>query len=405
MTTRSFVLFDGEERRSLLPFTYTRAVADIRIGILTIREKWEIALQQTPEIWAHAHVRPKYPFTGGGANIYINAAFLPHASLTEQIASLPEGESLISNDGRLIALHPGNPISTLNHLYMTGQTLKKRHWNEPVVGLKYPWDIFRNNGQVIKEDISALKLEPNGELLLADNKVLHPENIYVAEGAKANWSMLNATDGPIYLGADSEIMEGSIIRGAFALCAHAGVKMGAKIYGDTTIGPFSKVGGEIGNSVIFGFTNKGHDGYLGNSVLGEWCNLGADTNNSNLKNNYSTVKAWSYAELDEISTGLQFCGLMMGDHSKCSINTMFNTGTVVGVSANIFGGGFPPKFIPSFSWGGAQGFEIYAFEKALDTAERVMARRNMALSEVDKQILWQVFEDSQSFRKDRVKGK
>lgn len=215
--------------------------------------------------------------------------------------------------------------------------------------------------------------------------------------------MFNAADGPIYLGPDADVMEGSIIKGRVAICEHAQVKMGTKLYGDSTIGPYSRVGGEVSNSVLLGYSNKGHDGFLGNSVLGEWCNLGADTNNSNLKNNYSTVKSWSYSAGKEISTGLQFCGLMMGDHSKCGINTMFNTGTVVGVAANIFGGGFPPKFIPSFSWGGAEGFEIYQFEKAIETADRVMQRRGKTLTDADRQILWQVFEESETYRKSHLR--
>lgn len=399
MAKQNFVLFDGEERASLLPFTYTRAIADIRLGILTIKEKWQLALDSTCDIWSHAHLTPKYPFTPKGNSTFINAAILPTPDLAEAVASLPEGHSLLSASGKVIAIKPDKAVSTLNHLYMLSKTLAKTTWAPSINALQHPWNIFSYNGEEIKKDISALRLEANGEILAGDNKIKNPENIYVAEGAKATWAMLNASEGPIYLGADSEVMEGSIIKGSFALCEHSSIKMGAKIYGDTTVGPYSKVGGEVGNSVIMGYSNKGHDGYLGNSVLGEWCNLGADTNNSNLKNNYSTVKAWSYPHAAEISTGLQFCGLLMGDHSKCGINTMFNTGTVVGVSANIFGGGFPPKFIPSFSWGGADGFEVYAFEKAVETTKRVMERRKIAFTDVDQQILWQVFEDSNSFRK------
>ena len=399
MAKIQFVLFDGEERNSLLPFTYTRAIADIRVGILTIKEKWERLLGTACDIYAHQYLQRKYPFTPKSDIIYINAAVLPDADLTDAVANLPLGKGLISDSGKIIALHPDQGVSTLNHLYILSKTTVKQSWPNKISILQHPWNIFTLNGEQIRQDIKTLKLEPNGEQLSGDNKLLHPENIYIEAGAKATWAMLNATDGPIYLGKDSEIMEGAIIKGSFALGEHASVKMGAKIYGDTTIGPHSKAGGEIGNSVIFGYSNKGHDGYLGNSVLGEWCNLGADTNNSNLKNNYSPVKAWSYSAGTEISTGLQFCGLIMGDHSKCGINTMFNTGTVVGVSANIYGGGFPPKFIPSFSWGGAEGLVPYEFEKAIETAARVMARRGMTLSDQDQQILWQVFEDSSIFRK------
>lgn len=399
MANIQFVLFDGEERQSLLPFTYTRAVADIRIGILKIYEKWNIALQESCNILSHHYLQLKYPFTAKSEAIFINAAVLPDKDITDSILSLEAGHALTAPNGKVIAIRPEQHISTLNHLYMLGKTLKKEVYTHTYTALQNPWDIFTYNGAQVQADVKALKLEPNGHLLEKDNKVLNPENIYVEEGATALWAMLNADKGPIYLGKDSEVMEGAIIKGNTALCEYSSIKMGAKIYGDTTIGPHSKVGGEIGNSVIFGYSNKGHDGYLGNSVLGEWCNLGADTNNSNLKNNYSAVKAWSYPAAKEINTGLQFCGLMMGDHSKCGINTMFNTGTVVGVSANIYGGGFPPKFIPSFSWGGSDGLVPYEFEKAVETAQKVMARRNITLTDIEQQILWQVFEDSSIFRK------
>lgn len=398
MANTQFVLYDGEERSHLLPFTYTRAIADIRIGILTIREKWNIALNQSIDIFAHQYLQLKYPLNISSDVIFINASVLPTENLVDQIIDLKANQVLTHPSGKVIALRPEQNVSTLNHLHILSKTLTKVETTAEYSYLQYPWDIFTHNGQQIKADIRWMKLEPNGHLLESDNKVLHPENIYVEEGAQALWSMLNASAGPVYLGKNSEVMEGAIIKGPFALCEHSSVKMGAKIYGDTTIGPHSKVGGEIGNSVIFGYSNKGHDGYLGNSVLGEWCNLGADTNNSNLKNNYSTVKAWSYPAGKEISTGLQFCGLMMGDHSKCGINTMFNTGTVVGVSANIYGGGFPDKFIPSFSWGGSDGMVPYNFEKAIETVQKVMQRRNLSLSDIDQQILWQVFEDSSIFR-------
>lgn len=399
MANLQFVLFDGEERQSLLPFTYTRAIADIRIGILRIHEKWNLALNTACDIFAHQYLQLKYPFTPKSETVFINASVLPDTDVTDSILALQSGNALVAENGKVIAIRPEQNISTLNHLHMLGKTIHKQVYKQNYTAIVFPWDIFTHNGAQIQSDIKLMKLEPNGHLLEKDNKILHPENIYVEEGATAIWSMLNASKGPIYLGKDSEVMEGAIIKGNFALCEHSSVKMGAKIYGDTTIGPHSKVGGEIGNSVIFGFTNKGHDGYLGNSVLGEWCNLGADTNNSNLKNNYSTVKAWSYPAAKEVSTGLQFCGLMMGDHSKCGINTMFNTGTVVGVSANIYGGGFPPKFIPSFSWGGSEGMVPYDFGKAVETAGKVMARRNMTLSDIEQQILWQVYEDSSIFRK------
>ena len=264
----------------------------------------------------------------------------------------------------------------------------------------YEWDIFSKNGEAIQEDFNLItkdrKSQPIPEMVVA----FHSENIFIEEGAKLPYCSLNATNGPIYIGKDSEIMEGSVIRGPFALCEHATVKLATKIYGATTIGPHSKVGGEVNNSVIFGYSNKGHDGFLGNSVLGEWCNLGADTNNSNLKNNYAEVRLWDYQTEGFAKTGLQFCGLMMGDHSKCGINTMFNTGTVVGVSANIFGSGFPRNFVPSFSWGGSKGFVTYLTKKAFEVSKVVMSRREIEFTEDDKAILEHIFEETKKFRRD-----
>ena len=229
---------------------------------------------------------------------------------------------------------------------------------------------------------------------------INASQIFIEQGAKVEFSILNASYGPIYIGKNAEVMEGSVIRGPFALCEHSVVKLAAKIYGPTTVGPYSKVGGEINNSVLFGYSNKGHDGFLGNSVLGEWCNLGADTNNSNLKNNYAPVRLWSYNTESFAKTGLQFCGLIMGDHSKCGINTMFNTGTVIGVSANIFGAGFPRNFVPSFSWGGSSGYSTYQLRKVYEVAEKVMERRSKVFDEVEKDIIDSVFELTKSYRKD-----
>jgi UDP-N-acetylglucosamine diphosphorylase/glucosamine-1-phosphate N-acetyltransferase len=224
--------------------------------------------------------------------------------------------------------------------------------------------------------------------------------LFVHESAKVYASTLNTNDGPIYIDADSEIMEGSHIRGGFYLGEHATLKMGTKIYGASTIGPQCKVGGEISNSVFYGHSNKAHDGFVGNSLIGEWCNLGADTNTSNLKNNYSNVSIWSYEKADYADTGLTFCGLIMGDHSKCGINTMFNTGTVVGVSSNIFGSGFPRNFVPSFSWGGASGFTTYLTSKAFQTAKIVMSRRHVDFTEEDAKILEHIFEETKKYRKE-----
>jgi UDP-N-acetylglucosamine diphosphorylase/glucosamine-1-phosphate N-acetyltransferase len=268
----------------------------------------------------------------------------------------------------------------------------------PIIKISYPWDIFSNNEKAIASDFELITKGRTSANLSNTNRYIG-NNIFIEEGAKVEFSILNATTGPIYIGKDAEIMEGAIVRGPLALCEHAALKMGAKIYGATTIGPHSKMGGEISNSVIFGYSNKAHDGFLGNSVLGEWCNLGADTNNSNLKNNYALVKVWNYPQERFINTNLQFCGLIMGDHSKSGINTMFNTGTVVGVSANIFGDGFPRNFIPSFSWGGAQGFTVFTINKAFEVASQVMKRRNIDFSDDDKAILTHIFEVTEKYRR------
>ncbi len=269
-----------------------------------------------------------------------------------------------------------------------------------ILKIEHTWDIFSKNGEAIADDYKLLTEGRQSEPIPSNVNVINPEHIFIEKGAKLNFVTLNASNGPIYIGKDSEIMEGSVIRGPFALCDNATIKLGSKIYGPTTFGPYCKVGGEVNNSVLFGYSNKGHDGFLGNSVLGEWCNLGADTNNSNLKNNYAEVRLWDYQTGGFAKTGLQFCGLMMGDHSKCGINTMFNTGTVVGVSANIFGSGFPRNFVPSFSWGGSKGFVTYKTNKAFEVAEVVMARRNEAFTAMDKAILEHVFELTKSYRRD-----
>ena len=265
--------------------------------------------------------------------------------------------------------------------------------------IDHVWDIFSKNGDAIKQDFDLITKNKTSLHLSKSNTVIgDPKLIFLEEGAIVEASILNTTAGPIYIGKDAEVMEGSMVRGPFALGEHSALKLGTKIYGPTTVGPHSKIGGEVNNSVIFGYSNKGHDGFLGNSVIGEWCNLGADTNNSNLKNNYSSVKLYNYSKKAMLDSGLQFCGLIMGDHSKCGINTMFNTGTVVGVGANIFGGGFPPTHIPSYSWGGADGMMEYQFEKMIETADRVFQRRNLFISELDISILRTIFTETKGDR-------
>lgn len=390
----NYILFDGPFRNNLLPFTYTRPVADIRIGILTIREKWELLLGYTTTTITEDYLSDKYPMVEMDENIMINASFLPNVELAEMIKSLEENQAIF-NDEDVIAFFTKDTQEAIDF-----DTYEAIEYNEDVVKIENTWDIFSKNGIAIQDDFDLLTKDKKSQPIPASVSTINASQIFIEEGAKLEFVTLNATNGPIYIGKDAEVMEGSIIRGPFALCDYATVKMGAKIYGPTTVGPHSKVGGEINNSVIFGYSNKGHDGFLGNSVLGEWCNLGADTNNSNLKNNYAEVRLWNYETENFAKTGLQFCGLMMGDHSKCGINTMFNTGTVVGVSANIFGSGFPRNFVPSFSWGGSSGFTTYLTKKAFEVAEVVMSRRDVELTDADKAILEHVFEETKKYRRD-----
>jgi UDP-N-acetylglucosamine diphosphorylase/glucosamine-1-phosphate N-acetyltransferase len=394
----NYILFDDTCRDNLLPFTYTRPVCDLRTGILTIREKWEILLGHPCSYLTQKYLQSKFRLKTETDNIIINGSVLPDLQIIEYIKNLKPDEALIKDD-YLIAVR-------LSGEKTMGFSNRNRNYNEliqygeEVLKLNYPWDIFTYNGTAISSDYKLITKNRRSAGLSKTVNVLNPGTIFVEEGAKVEFATLNAESGPIYIGKDSEIMEGSLIRGPFALCDKSAVKLGAKIYGPTTIGPHCKAGGEINNSVFLGYANKSHDGFLGNSVIGEWCNIGADSNNSNLKNNYSEVKVWDHATERFISSGLQFCGLFMGDHSKCGINTMFNTGTMVGVFANIFGTGFPRNFIPSFSWGGPnQGFTVYNKADAFKVAKLVMERRNMMFDETEKKILEYVFELTEKHRK------
>lgn len=390
----NYILFDGPARHNLLPFTFTRPVADIRVGILTIREKWESYLDTTTTTITEDYLSEKYPMVEMAENVMINASYLPNFQLAEMVKDLKENQAIFKHED-VIAFYAKEgeehiDFDTFDAIEFDGKCLKIEH----------TWDIFSKNGAAIQEDFSLLTKGKTSQPIPASNNCIAPEQIFIEEGASLEFTTLNASNGPIYIGKNAEIMEGSVVRGPLALCDNATLKLSSKIYGPTTVGPHSKVGGEVNNSVIFGYSNKGHDGFLGNSVLGEWCNLGADTNNSNLKNNYAEVRLWDYQTEGFAKTGLQFCGLMMGDHSKCGINTMFNTGTVVGVSANIFGSGFPRNFVPSFSWGGSSGFTTYVTKKAFEVAQVVMARRKVEFSEQDKAILEHVFEETKKYRRE-----
>ena len=389
----NYILFDGPHRNALLPFTFTRPVADIRVGILTIREIWEKQLGSTTTSITEEYLSDKWPMVEMENNVMINASFLPNEILVEMIKNL-ELNQAIFQDEEVVAFYAkeGEEVDF--------DSFEVIEFTEECIKIENTWDIFQKNDVAIREDFELLTEDRYSQPIPKSVNVLSPENIFIEEGAKLEFVTLNASTGPIYIGKNAEIMEGSVIRGPFALCESGRVKLATKVYGATTVGPHSVIGGEVNNSVLFGYSNKGHDGFLGNAVLGEWCNIGADSNNSNLKNNYEEVKLWSYETENFAKTGLQFCGLMMGDHSKCGINTMFNTGTVVGVSTNIFGAGFPRNFVPSFSWGGASGFTTYVTKKAFDTAKIVMARRNVEFSEEDAKILEHVFEETKKYRKE-----
>lgn len=388
----NYILFDGDVRNALLPFTYTRPVADIRIGILTLREKWERRLGLTTTTITEEYLEEKYPMVEMEENVMINASFLPTKELIEKVKGLSENQAIFQGE-EVIAFY-----TTGSQEEVDFETYEQIEFEGELLRVCNTWDIFSLNDQAIQQDFYLLTEGRKSQPIPEGTRFINKENIFIEEGAEINFAILNASKGPIYIGKDALIMEGSIVQGPFAMCDHAVLKIGSKIYGGTTLGPYCKVGGEVNNSVLFGYSSKGHEGFLGNSVLGEWCNLGADTNTSNLKNNYAEVKLWNYETGRFAKTGLQFCGLMMGDHSKCGINTMFNTGTVIGVSANIYGSGYPRNFVPSFSWGGASGFTTYQLKKVFEVADVVMKRRDTELSIEDQNILEAVFEQTSQYR-------
>ncbi|WP_435579440.1 GlmU family protein [Gilvibacter sp.] len=391
----NYILFDGGVRDQLLPFTFTRPVADIRVGILTIREKWELLLGYTTTTVTEDYLSEKFPMVEMETNILINGSFLPSDNLAVIVKGLQPGQAIFYEDEPLAFFAAeGEEVD-----FDAAEVIQYSY--DDVIRIANTWDIFKYNAAAIARDFEWLTRDKKSQALEPGVHVIgDPDLVFIEEGAKVYLASLNTTDGPIYIGKDAEIMEACAIRGPFALCEHSTIKMGAKIYGGTTVGPHCKVGGEVSNSVLFAYSNKGHEGFLGNSVLGEWCNMGADSNNSNLKNNYAPVRLWDYSTEGFAKTGLQFCGLMMGDHSKCGINTMFNTGTVVGVSANIYGGGFPRNFIPSYSWGGSSGMVTYKTNKAFETAKAMMGRRKVEFTEADQKIMEAIFEQTAKWRRD-----
>ena len=371
--------------KDFFPLTFTRPSAELRAGILTFAERWQRLLGITHVDYLTAdYLQGKYPYTGVSEEVtlYIYANFLPTPRFLEQVRSLEVGESITYQGRQLAFLGKSITLSSIPSI----------EWEEPLVLFEKPTDLFTYNDKAIEFDFELLTKGRTSAPLSPTNGFLGDKaNLFIEEGAKVEFATLNCQKGKIYIGKDVEIMEGSHLRGPIALCEHATINMGAKLYGATTIGPYSKVGGEISNSVIWGYSNKGHDGFLGNSVLGQWCNLGADTNVSNLKNTYNTIQLWDYQKGDYTSSGLQFCGVLMGDHSKTAINTQINSGTTIGVFANLFSAGFPSKYIPNFAWGASA--EKYRLEEAFAVAERVMARRGIAFDEKEQDILQWLFDN------------
>ncbi|HMG07155.1 MAG TPA: putative sugar nucleotidyl transferase [Mucilaginibacter sp.] len=392
----AIILFDDNAHQTLLPLTYTRPVADLRIGILTIAEKWTKYLNKDHSFHTLDYLQAKFPVKIEADNLFINGAVCPDENLLGAIDKLQTGQALKYND-QLLAVRLNQTDAGNFDAQVDFSTVI--NYSGLFVSLLYPEDIFRNNNTELRKDFALLTKGRTSATISSTNTIIGGD-FFAEEGAVAECSTFNTTNGPIYLAGNTEIWEGTHIRGAFAICEHSQVKMGAKIYGATTVGPYSRVGGEINNAVIWGYSSKGHEGYLGNSVLGEWCNIGADSNNSNLKNNYSDVRLWDYNTQRFRNTGLQFCGLIMADHAKCGINTMFNTGTVVGVSANVFGSGFPRHFVPDFAWGGAQGFEVYDINKMFETAEKVFDRRDhRVFGETEQNLLLKIFELTEEYRR------
>jgi UDP-N-acetylglucosamine diphosphorylase/glucosamine-1-phosphate N-acetyltransferase len=393
----AIILFDDNAHQTLQPLSFTRPVADMRVGILTIAEKWAKHINIDYSFHTQAYLQGKFPLVIEERNLFINGSVCPDEALLEAIAKLHGDEALVK-DGLFIAVKlNGTDAKEFNAT--DAAKYKQVNYTGNFIAIKYPEDIFRHNPAEIRKDFRLITKGRSSANISSTNTIMG-NDIFVEEGAIADCSIFNTTIGPIYLGKNSQVWEASAIRGSFALCNDSQVKMGSKIYSGTTIGPFCRVGGEVNNAVLWGYSSKGHEGYLGNSVLGEWCNIGADTNNSNLKNNYTEVKLWDYATQHFRKTGLQFCGLIMGDHAKCGINTMFNTGTVIGVGANVFGGGYPPNFIPDFGWGGKNHMELYHLDKMMETVQRVFDRREGRLfDENEKAILKEVFELTKPYRR------
>jgi UDP-N-acetylglucosamine diphosphorylase/glucosamine-1-phosphate N-acetyltransferase len=396
--TLNYILFETTEiRANLLPLTYTRSSATIRCGILTFKEKWEKYLQTEVSVIAEKYLQDLYTLNISSRNYFVNATIFPDDALVVAINNCSSNTILMYNDVTIAICLNEDDANTYIKEGALPNNCQQIQYQFQINYLKNLWDIFSLNDMAIRQDYDLLTHNKTGQLPSKTNTIIG-KNIFIEEGAKVEASIINTETGPVYIGKNAEVMEGCIIRGPLVLGEGAQLKMGAKIYGATTLGPGCKVGGEVNNAVFFANSSKAHDGFVGNSVIGEWCNIGADSNNSNLKNNYEEVKLWHEAKGSFVKTGLQFCGLIMADHSKCGINTMFNTGTVIGVSANIFGSGFPRNFVPSFSWGGASGFTEYKLDKAMQTMKLVYARRKKEITETENNIYQHIYSATQNQR-------
>jgi len=385
----NYILFDDYSRNNLLPLTFTRPVCDIRFGILTIREKWEKMMGIVTSTLTEEFLSEKFPIIKGASNILINGSICPTPTLIEEIRNLMPNEAIIGTDS-IIALHVlADDLDKIGEGDTEG--IIEKATRSEVIKISYPWDLLSQNHIAIVNDFNLLTAGRVSEPIPDWVKVTVPENVFIEKGAQLENIILNASEGPIYIGENVHLMDGARLRGAVALIDSAVVKMGTNIYGATTIGPHVKVGGEIENSILLAYSNKPHHGYLGHSVIGKWCNLAAGTTVANLNNTYRNVRAWNYSQERFIDTGMQFLGLIMGDHSKTGINTMFNTGSVVGVNSNIFGSGYQRNFVPSFVWGGPTGFNSYDINKALEVASYVYKRRGLDFDQSERNLLTNVY--------------
>jgi UDP-N-acetylglucosamine diphosphorylase/glucosamine-1-phosphate N-acetyltransferase len=380
----NIILFDNPIKERLLPFTFTRPMAEIRIGITTIREKWERALKTECSFFTQEYLAALFPCMITDDNLFIAGNLLPNATFVEAIKTLNKGEVLKDRSSSVVALRAGS-FEEFTEL----ENFKTIIYPHDILAINTKHDIFTLNERALITDCYELTKRRKSAVLSPSNSLTgNSKNIFIEAGAKIEGAILNCESGPIYIGKNAQIMEGSCICGPVALLEEAVVKMGAKVYGATTIGPYCKVGGELHNVVMFGYSNKAHEGYLGNAVIGAWCNIGAGSNASNLKNNYGAVAQWDYATHQYENTGLQFCGLMMGDHSKCSIGSMFNTGTVIGMGCNLFGAEFHRSFVPSFSTGNrTKGYAQNSIEKVLESEQAMFLRRGIEMSEAYKNML------------------